>query len=270
MPQQEQWQLSGNAAELYERYVVPYFLGPWAPGLIEVAALRSGERVLDMACGTGVVARLAAPQVRPTGQVTGLDLNPGMLAVARALPSPPGAPIIWVEGSAGAMPLPDAAFEVILCQQGFQFFPDKPAALREMRCVLVPGGRVILSVWTPTVDPYGLALAEAVGRHVGPEAATRVRAPRVVPEAEALYRLLVEAGFREVHICSSRMTMRLPSPETLVLCHLAAMPVADAVAALSDEARAALARDVCLTLQSYADGDGVVAPNETNLATART
>ena len=89
MPQPEQWQLHGNAAELYERYAVPYFLGPWAPGLVELAALQQGERVLDLACGTGVVARLAAPHVGVTGHVTGLDLNAGMLAVARALPATP-------------------------------------------------------------------------------------------------------------------------------------------------------------------------------------
>ena len=93
---------------------------------------------------------------------------------------------------------------------------------------------------------------------------------RVVPDAEALSRLLVDAGFHEVHIRSSRMRIRLPSLETFVLCHLAAMPVADAVAALSDETRAVLARDVCLALQPYADGDSVVVPNETSLATAHT
>jgi ubiquinone/menaquinone biosynthesis C-methylase UbiE len=270
MPQQEQWQLSGNAAELYERYVVPYFLGPWAPGLIEVAALQPGECVLDVACGTGVVARLAAQQVGIAGQVTGLDLNPGMLAVARALPPPPGATITWVECSAVAMHLPDATFDVVLCQQGLQFFPDKPAALREMHRVLVPGRRVVLSVWTKTVDPYGLAQWEAVERHVGTEAATRLRAPRVVPEPEELSRLLNEAGFRDVHIRTSRMTQYLPALETLVLCHLAATPIADAVAALSDEGRAALARDVRSALQAYADGDGVAVPNETNIVTAHT
>ena len=270
MPQQEQWQLSGNAAELYERYVVPYFLGPWAPGLIEVAALQPGERVLDVACGTGVVTRLAAQQVGPAGRVTGLDLNPGMLAVARALPPPSGGPITWVECSAVAMHLPDATCDVVLCQQGVQFFSDKPAALREMHRVLVPGGRVILSVWGTTVDPYGLALAEAVERHVGTEAATRILAPRAVPAPEELSRLLVDAGFRDVHIRTSRMAQSLPALETLVLCHLAATPIADAVAALSDEARAALARDVRSALQAYADGDGVAVPNETNMVTAHT
>ena len=84
------FQVSGNAAELYERYAVPYVLGPWAPELVELAALKRGDRVLDLACGTGVVARLAAPRVGPTGHVTGLDLNAGMLAVARTLPPPSG------------------------------------------------------------------------------------------------------------------------------------------------------------------------------------
>jgi SAM-dependent methyltransferase len=83
------FQVSGNAAELYERYAVPYVLGPWAPELVELAALKRGDRVLDLACGTGVVARLASPRVGPTGQVIGLDLNAGMLAVARTLPPPP-------------------------------------------------------------------------------------------------------------------------------------------------------------------------------------
>jgi ubiquinone/menaquinone biosynthesis C-methylase UbiE len=269
MPQQEQWQLSGNAAELYERYAVRYVLGPWAPGLVALAALQPGERVLDLACGTGVVARLAAPGVGPTGQVTGLDLNAGMLAVARSLPPPTGASIAWVEGSAVAMDLQDASFEVILCQQGFQFFPDKPAALREMRRVLVPGGRVLLSVWK-TAGPYNLAVGEALERHVGAETATRYCASRVVPDAEELHRLLVEAGFREVHIRPSVMTIRLPPLETFVLCHLSAMPVAGAVAALSEEGRGALARQVSRALQSYADGDGVAVPDETNIATAHT
>jgi ubiquinone/menaquinone biosynthesis C-methylase UbiE len=267
MPQQEQYQLSGNAAELYERYAVRYFMGPWAPGLIALAALHPGERVLDVACGTGLVARLAGPKVGPTGTITGLDLNAGMLAVARAMPPPPGARVTWIEGSAEAMDLPDASFEVILCHQGFQFFPDKPAALREIHRVLVPDGRVLLSIWK-SAGPYNFAVGNALERHVGVETATRYRAQRSAPDAEELRRLFVEAGFRNVHIRSSFMTIRLPSIEAFVLCHLAAMPVAGAVAALSEKKRAALARQVSRTLRSYADGNGVAVPDEINIATA--
>jgi ubiquinone/menaquinone biosynthesis C-methylase UbiE len=140
-----QWQLAGNAAELYEDILVPTVFRPWATYLLELADLRQGERVLDVACGTGIVARLAAGQVGMAGEVTGLDLNAGMLRVARSLPSPPGAPVTWVEGSALAMPLPDASFDVVLCQQGFQFFPDQAAGLQEPKRVLVPGGRVLLA-----------------------------------------------------------------------------------------------------------------------------
>src|SRR5918996_2532863 len=116
MGEQSGYQVTADAAQMRERYSVRYFIGPWAPGLIAVAALQPGERVLDVACGTGVVTRLVAPAVGPTGQVTGLDINAAMLAVARSLPPPSGASITWVEGNAVAMDFPDASFDVILCQ----------------------------------------------------------------------------------------------------------------------------------------------------------
>jgi ubiquinone/menaquinone biosynthesis C-methylase UbiE len=261
------WQLSGNAAELYERYAVPYILGPWAPGLIEAAAIQPGERVLDLACGTGVVTRLAATKVGTTGHVTGLDLNAGMLAVARSLPPVPGGAIQWVQGSAVAMDLADASFDVIVCQQGFQFFPDQPAALREMRRVLVPGGRVCISVWK-SAGPYNIAVGDALEQHVNTATADRYRASRVVPQADALHKLLADAGFRDVLVHASELTTRFPPIEAFVLHHLAALPVAEAVAALSDDKRAALARQVNNALQPFVDGDGAMLPDETHIATA--
>lgn len=267
MPPREQWQLSGNAAELYERYPAQYILGPWAPGLVALARLQLGERVLDLACGTGLVARLAAPAVGLTGRVTGLDLNPGMLAVARSLPSPPGPPITWIEGSAVAMNLPNASFDVIFCQQGLQFFPDRPAALCEMRRVLVPSGRALLSVWR-IMSPYHVAVVDALRQHVGAEAAATFSASRVVPDADELYRLVVGAGFREVALRPSVMNIRLPAVEGFVLSHLAATPVARAVAAVGAEARAALADQVSRALRAYVDGDGLAIPDETHVVTA--
>jgi len=171
MSQQMDWTgYKGSAAELFERYRVPAIFGPWAADLVALAALQPGEWVLDVACGTGVVARLAAQRVGPTGTVVGLDLEPEMLAVAHALPPPPGAPITWHEGDASAMPLADAAFDVVLCQQRVQFFPDRTAALHEMYRVLAPGGRLALSVWRALQhNPYSAAEAATVSRYVSPE-----------------------------------------------------------------------------------------------------
>lgn len=269
MGERSGFQVSGDAAKIRERYSVQYFIGPWAPGLIALADLQQGERVLDLACGTGVVTRLAAPEVGAGGQVTGLDINAGMLAVARSLPPPSGASITWVEGNAEAMDFPDASFDVVLCQQGLQFFPDKPAALREIHRVLVSGGRVLLSVWK-SAGPYNLAVGDALERHAGAETAKKYRASRVVPTGDVLHRLCVDAGFRNVQIHSSAMTIRFPPMESFVLGHLSGGPVAGAVDALSEDQRAALVEEVKAALQGYADSDGVALPDEVNIAMAQT
>jgi ubiquinone/menaquinone biosynthesis C-methylase UbiE len=143
MSNQGQWQMAGNAAEVYERALVPAVFAPWAPMVVALGDPKPGERVLDVACGTGVVARVASQGVGPAGTVVGLDLNPGMLAVAAssaAGQAATGAPIRWQEASATKMPLPDASFDIVYCQLGLQFFPDRAAALREMHRVLAPGG----------------------------------------------------------------------------------------------------------------------------------
>ena len=140
------WQLEGSAAELYQRYLVPLITSKWAEDLVDRAQLREGEDVLDVACGTGVVARLAARTVAP-GRVTGLDLNAGMLAVARSILNE-GAPVSWIGGSSLNLPFPSARFDVVLCQLGLQFFPDQPRALRELRRVARERGRVAVSVYS--------------------------------------------------------------------------------------------------------------------------
>ena len=141
------WQLDGSAPELYEKYLVPAITTKWADDLVGRAQPRAGEEVLDAACGTGVVAR-SASRCMLRGYVTGLDLNKRMLAVARTIVSE-GAPIDWIEGSALDLPFPAGKFDLVFCQLGLQFFPDQNRALREMRRVLSPSGRVALSVYSP-------------------------------------------------------------------------------------------------------------------------
>ena len=136
-----QWQFVGNVPENYERYVVPSIFAPWAHDLIAAAALRPGERVLDIACGTGIVARTAARTLGSGASVVGLDLSAPMLAAARSAAKAEGVSVEWREGSAVKLPLADATFDVAFCQQGLQFFPDRPAALSEMYRVLAPTRR---------------------------------------------------------------------------------------------------------------------------------
>ena len=166
---EEHWQLEGNAAELYQRYLVPGITSKWAEDLVRRAQLRSGEEVLDVACGTGVVAHLAAKKMG-SGRVTGLDLNAGMLAVARGV-SGEGPPVNWMQGSALYLPFPSGRFDAVLCQLGLQFFPDQPNALREMRRVVRDSGRVALSVYSPIErTPGANTFVRALDEVLGPEA----------------------------------------------------------------------------------------------------
>jgi ubiquinone/menaquinone biosynthesis C-methylase UbiE len=138
----DDWSLSGVGPETYELYQVPSTFEPLAHLLLDRVNLENGQIVLDVACGTGVVARLAAAIVGNTGNVVGVDFNAGMLEVAEKNTPPEITNIDWLQGDASALPSEDAKFDVVVCQQGLQFFPDKMGALREMHRVLVPDGRV--------------------------------------------------------------------------------------------------------------------------------
>jgi len=264
----DQWQVTPQAAELYERYPARYFLGPWAPLLVDAACLKVGEHVLDVACGTGVVTRIAAQRVGPAGRVVGIDLNPGMIAVARSLPAPSGAPVEWLERSALDLRLPDAGFDAVLCQQGLQFFPDKLVALREMRRVLDHGGRLTLSVWTG-IGPYHDAVGDVLARFVGNAAATKFCSSRQVPTTDELYRLATDAGFSDVEVHVSRLDIHLPRLDQFVLDHLKGTPVAPMIAAASPEVRKKIGASAMEQLRRYADGDGATYPEETHVLTGR-
>jgi ubiquinone/menaquinone biosynthesis C-methylase UbiE len=271
-PQLDWTAYEGSVAELYERYRVPAIFGPWAADLVALAALQPGERVLDVACGTGVVARLAAQRVGPTGTVAGLDLVPEMLTVARALPPPPGVPITWHEGDACAMPFADAAFDVVLCQQGVQFFPDRTAALREMHRVLAPGGRLALSVWRALQHhPYSAAEAATVSRYVSPEVGAGMLAPFAFGgEVDALRAVITSGGFHAVRIRIAVRLMHFPSDAAGILGQLiGGRIVGRAIAALDAATREALVSEMGEALRAYRDDEGFAVPQEAHLALAQ-
>ncbi len=270
MSQQEQWHLGENPDELFERYLVPAKFGPWAEDVVEIAAPQPGERVLDVACGTGVVTRLVAPLVGAAGRIVGQDLNAGRIAVARSLSSVSGVTIEWQESDVGALPIPDATFDLVCCQQGLQFFPDRLAALRQMYRLLVPGGRLALNVWR-SIDhqPGAHAMTKALQRHVSAEAAAFRRTPFALGDAESIEASMGEVGFRDVVIRPTVTVIRFPSAEAFTKRYISGVaPLARMVSEVDDHARTALLKDMSAALQKYMDSDGLAIPTASHLVTA--
>ena len=270
MVQQEQSPLYGTGAEIYERGLVPAVFAPWAATLVEQAALQPGERVLDVACGTGVVARQAAQHVGPTGKVIGLDLYGDMLAVARSSPEVPGVSIEWQEGNALALSFSDDTFDVVLCQQGLQFFSDRPAALREMHRVLLPWGRVVLSVWGPLErSPGHAALVRALERSLDTAPAMVMRSFFALGEASEVRSLLVGGPFHHVHLNTATRTVRFASLEQFVWLEMLPSHLENPVAGMDEGALSLLISEVNTALQSYVGPDGLAFPMQAHLVTAQ-
>jgi ubiquinone/menaquinone biosynthesis C-methylase UbiE len=242
--------MEGSAAELYQRYLVPAITTKWAEHLVGRALLRSGEAVLDVACGTGVVARLAARNVAP-GRVAGLDLNAGMLAVARAVPNGAAA-IDWMEGSALDLPFPPARFDVVLCQPGLQFFPDQPRALREMRRVLREQGRVALSVYSPIErTPGASGFARALDEVLGPGASRIKRNEHSFASSTQLERLVHDAGFRSVEVATAEQMIEFPSVLDYVRFQLLATPMTVLLGGKNEPERQAIIASVASKTASF-------------------
>ncbi|NQV87489.1 MAG: methyltransferase domain-containing protein [Woeseiaceae bacterium] len=201
------------AAKVYEDLHVSAQFRQWTPLMVEAAEIHSGDRVLDVACGTGVLAREAVLSVGEGGYVAGLDPDPGRLAVAKSL-----APSIdWRAGVAESLPFEDESFDAVVSQFGLMFFQNRPAALREMMRVLVPGGRIAVAVWDSLersgAYPIEVALLERIA---GEPAAAALRTPFVLGDQAILAALFRDTGADSVKIVTHCGTARFPGIRAMV------------------------------------------------------
>jgi ubiquinone/menaquinone biosynthesis C-methylase UbiE len=226
----------------YDELLVPRLFRPWAELLLDGLQLLPGECVVDVASGPGTVARLAAERVGQTGRVIATDISPPMLAVARSKPPPPGgAPIEYVESGAAPLLVPDSVADVVCCQQGLQFFPDRLSALREMRRVLKPTGRLGIAVWDelPTCTIW-LAYHHALAAMGLDDLAQMLLAPFSWGSLDSLREALTSAGFPHVTAETRSLPIVFEGGIDQAFNALYAQPVGPAIASLPEASRSRL------------------------------
>ena len=253
MSEAEAWQVTDDAAVLYEKSFVPAIFAQSAVFLADAVGALRADRALDVACGTGAVARELARRVGPEGRVVGLDLNPRMLEVAKRV-----APEIeWRHGDAEELPVEDGSFDVVTSQYALMFFPDRARALREMWRVLAPGGRLGVATCGPIGAAPGYdALAKVAEEVCSPEIVEMLHSPFALGDEAELRELVGAAGIEGARVESRPCPVRFPSIDALVHAEVRASPIRDVI----DERRfAALLEGARNALQSVCDGDGTVA-----------
>jgi SAM-dependent methyltransferase len=248
--------LTGTSAENYERYFVPAIATPVSVELLRAADLQSGERVVDVACGTGLIARLAAEQVGPTGAVAAVDVAPDMIEVARSVHPSGVPPIDWHVGDAASLPFPDESHGAVLCQMGLMFMEDRAAAVAEMGRVLSSGGRVVVN--TPgSIQPVFEIMERAIVEHISADLGGFVHAVFSMHDPGVVAALLADAGLTDVTAAVAPATLELPPPAEFLWQYISLTPMAGFVAQAPKPARVAMERQVVEGWQPYVAGGGV-------------
>lgn len=253
MTKAEAGQLNRSAAEIYDTVFVPAMFGQFAPKLADAAELDPAERVLDVACGTGIAALEALARVGPAGHVAGVDINPGMIERARAK----SGAVDWREAPAEALPFPDSAFDAVLCQFGLMFLEDRTQALEEMARVTRPGGRIALLVWETLANSPGYAHLVPLLREIaGDAAADALTAPFVLGARGDVGAELGAAGLSAPAPLSLTGTARHPSLDGWIDTEIGGWTLADLVSA---DQVTALKRHARNRLANFVRADGTVA-----------
>jgi len=253
------FQLEASAVEAYEAQKVTSIFAPLAEATLEQVHVSESDRVLDVACGTGIVARTLNKQYPWAIDVAGVDLNEMMIEKARAMTNGLAGRFEWYVSDASSIPVEDASFSIVFCQQALQYFPDDAAALSEMRRVLLPDGRLALSLWAPAND-YFLAQAEALKKHVSIDAATKALAPFSYPGEERVPDLLTKLGFKNIQSSILIVDRVIPNAADGIREDILGSPLGPLVKQKGRLAMDAVVQEIIGTCSGYiADGNLVIA-----------
>ena len=194
---QHDYQLTNKAAQIYESQKVNAMFRPLAEATLKQVALHETDFVLDIACGTGIVSRCIAEKVQVNKPIVGVDLNEGMIDVAKTTTASRMEMIEWHQADVTNLPFEDNSFTIAFCQQGLQFFPEKVKALEEIKRVLIPDGRLILTVWS-SISPLFEALAQALRDNISQELANQSLTPFAFRDEQIITDLISKVGFKKI------------------------------------------------------------------------
>jgi ubiquinone/menaquinone biosynthesis C-methylase UbiE len=260
----ETFQISSAAAEAYEAAFVPRLFGRWSAHLLEAAQLAAGQSVLDVACGTGVVARGAADRLGGRGRIVGLDLNENMLAVARRLRPE----LEWRQGNALQLPFGVGEFDRVLCQSALMFFPDPAQALGEMARVARRNGIVAVQVWNRLeAQPAYAPFVDVAARHAGPDAIRLLGTYWSLGDPELLGRLFEAGGLEITTVRTLRELAHFASIDELVAIEVESTPLIERI---GPEVYRRIVEDTREALRSFCTDEGKAEiPLEGHIITAR-
>ena len=264
----EAFQLSDSAVAAYEEQKVAAMFGPLARETLCKVHISEDDTILDVACGTGIVARTIFNQIQPARPIVGTDLNEGMVRMARQITQNTANSFEWHIASVEELPFDSGRFSLVFCQQGIQYFPDEQAALVEMRRVMAADGRLVISVWGGASD-FFLAMAESVGRHVNPEVGARYLAPFSYQNTNQLPDMLRTAGFSDIKVETLIVDRTMVDIAVSISKEIIGHPAGSQVQATGEANVNAIAEDVIAACSEYQQGKDMIVPQHAYLISAK-
>lgn len=261
----DKFRLTHAAAQKYDDHSVPAMFGPLARATLDKTPLPEGAHIIDIACGTGALTREIASRLKGNGRIVGADLNETMIELATQRHPSVAHEAAYVSSDVCELPFENATFDLAFCQQGLQFFPDKEAALTEIRRILKQGGELKLTCWS-AISPFNRALSEALSDHVGEAASTKAKAPFSFRDGKVIRELLEGSGYT----IESHQSIVLERRFDNLFEQIMALPIEKDLSESGDVATKAVVEDVAKKLGKYAVNEAFVVPQEAHLFEART